>query len=134
MLFIVLALIILAFYLIRKFSRARGAKGRKEDIQILCVHHLSPKEKLVLLDVLGDTLLIGVTPSHISKLSTLNHKQNQPAGTEPPPGVNKKTGFESDKPAADPAFSFQFSDFLAQKLGRKKKIQNNSILKKVPSE
>ena len=68
-LFLVLAVIILVFYLIKKFSTAKGVKGGKDFIKVLCVHHLSPKEKLVLLDVLGDTILIGVTPTNISKIS-----------------------------------------------------------------
>ncbi len=134
MLFIVLALLVFALYLIKKFSRARRSQGRKEDIRILCVHHLSPKEKLVLLDVLGDTLLIGVTPSHISKISTLNHKKHMSAKTESSSDADEQQCSESNPPASDPALPFQFSDFLAQKLGRKKIMPGNNILKKVPSE
>lgn len=70
MLFLVLAVVLFVFYLFKKFSTAKGVKGSKDFIKILSVHYLSPKEKLVLLNVLGDTILIGVTPANISKLSS----------------------------------------------------------------
>lgn len=72
MLFLVLAFIVMVFYLVRKLSTAKGSGSGKEFIKVLSVHHLSPKEKLVLLDVLGDTILIGVTPAQISKIATVN--------------------------------------------------------------
>lgn len=97
MLFIVLALLILGFYLIKKFSEARGIKGQKDFIKILSVHHLSPKEKLVLLDVLGQTLLIGVTPSQISKISSLDT--------------------QIDLDSENQETSINFADFLTKKLG-----------------
>jgi len=97
MLFLVLAVLIFAFYLIRKFSTAKGVKGSKDFIKVLSVHHLSPKEKLVLVDVLGDKILIGVTPSHISKIAS--------------PDKEIEISSQEDGP------SFNFSDFLSQKLG-----------------
>ncbi|MFH2093660.1 MAG: flagellar biosynthetic protein FliO [Pseudomonadota bacterium] len=108
MLFFVLALFILAFYLIKKFSGARGVKGSKEFIKILAMHHLSPKEKLVLLDVLGEILLVGVTPSNISKISKFD----------------KKIDCLDDSPVK-PAL---FSEFLASKLGRSLKKEGNDVL------
>ncbi len=133
MLFIVLALLILAFYLIKKISRARRSQGKKDDIRILSVHHLSPKEKLVLLDVLGDTLLIGVTPSHISKISTLSRKSTQRISPESSSNTNEKPEPESDSPAQSPSQSL-FSQFLVRKLGSKKNKQEAGILKKVLSQ
>lgn len=98
MLFFVLAILILAFYLIKKFSEARGIKGKQTLINVLSVHHLSPKEKLVLLNVPGQTLLIGVTPSQISKITKLDQKIDM---AEEPDGS-----------------AFQFSNLLAKKLGQ----------------
>lgn len=72
MLFLVLAFIVMVFYLVRKLSAAKGSGSGKDFIKILSVHHLSPKEKLVLLNVLGNTILIGVTPAQISKITTVN--------------------------------------------------------------
>lgn len=110
MLFLVLALLILAFYLIKKLSTAKGVKGGRNLIKILCVHHLSPKEKIVLLDVLGDTFLIGVTPNHISKLSSFGRKVDLP-----------DSGNEG---------SSNFSDYLTQKLGHSFKQKGSTGLRK----
>ncbi len=73
MLFVVLALFFVAFYLFRRFSGATMGKGTKDLIKVLTVHHLSPKEKLVLVSVVNETILLGVTPSKISKLAILDH-------------------------------------------------------------
>lgn len=72
MLAIVLAALILGFYLMKKFSAARGNAGTRDMIKVLTVHHLSPKEKLVLVNVLGDNILIGVTSSNISKIASID--------------------------------------------------------------
>lgn len=98
MLFLVLALLILAFYLIKRFSENRAGKGNKDYIKILSVHHLSPKEKLILVNVLGETLLIGVTPSQISKISKVDQPVHLPEESSSQP--------------------FEFSDFLSRKLGK----------------
>ena len=71
MLFFVLAFLLVGFYLIRRFSNAAGPRGNQDMIKVLAVHYLSPKEKLVLVNVVNQTLLVGVTPQAISKLSTL---------------------------------------------------------------
>ncbi len=109
-LFLVLALLILAFYLIKKVSTAKGMKGGKDFIKVLSVHHLSPKEKLVLLNVLGDTLLIGVTPANISKISS----------------------FETDIDVLNKGrkATSGFSDFLAQKLSSSLKNKEADLLEK----
>ena len=98
MLFVVLALLLLVFYLIKRVSDHKGVKGQKNFIKILAVHHLSPKEKLVLVDVLGDSLLIGVTPSQISKITSIDKEIDL-----------------SDPPEKE---LFSFSDLLSGKLGR----------------
>ena len=82
-LFAVLALLILIFYLIKRLSGANNNKSGSY-IKVLSTHHLSPKEKLVLLNVLGETLLVGVTPNQISKLTAietdLDFTENEKAG------------------------------------------------------
>jgi flagellar protein FliO/FliZ len=109
-LLLVLAVIILVFYLIKKFSTVKGVKGGKDFIKVLTIHHLSPKEKLVLLDVLGDTILIGVTSTNISKISS----------------------FETDMDFSDEEneTAFKFSDFLAQKIGNSLKNKGTDLLEK----
>lgn len=74
-----LALLLLVFYLIRRFLAARGKEGTRDLIRVLTVHHLSPKEKLVLVTVLDETILIGVTPNQISKIAVLEKRADIPA-------------------------------------------------------
>lgn len=70
MLLIVLALLFLVVYGLRRFSAKRGQRGEKR-ICVLEMHHLSPKEKLVLVEVSGEQILIGVTPQKISKIKSI---------------------------------------------------------------
>lgn len=72
MLFMVLALLLLGLYLVRRFSGIKGMKNSRQMIQVLAVHHLSPKEKLVLVKVLEEIILMGVTPASISKIAVLD--------------------------------------------------------------
>jgi len=69
MLFVVLAFFLIALYLVRRFSGRFGTRGSVELIKVLSVHHLSPKEKLVLVSVQDESVLIGVSPAGISSLA-----------------------------------------------------------------
>ena len=80
MLFVVLAFLVLVFYLIRRFANPAGAGGRQDLISVLATHHLSPKEKLVLVNLAGKSLLIGVTPSAINTLHVLEEALPQRMG------------------------------------------------------
>ncbi|MFO7752552.1 MAG: flagellar biosynthetic protein FliO [Desulfobacteraceae bacterium] len=70
MLLVVLAFLFLVVYGLKRFSAKKGTRGEKR-ISVLEIHHLSPKEKLVLVDVAGEQTLIGVTPQSISKITTV---------------------------------------------------------------
>jgi len=71
MLFMVLALLLLVFYLMKRFMTAKGGNTNRDLIKVLTVHHLSPKEKLLLVNVLDETILIGVTPNQISTIKVM---------------------------------------------------------------
>ncbi len=114
MLFLVLALLILVFYLIKKYSDPKGIKGSKNLIKVLTVHHLSPKEKLVLVDVLGDTILIGVTSSNITKISSFDKNKDS---------LVKSSLNAEDQPS-------KFSDFLSQKFSRSQTIKKSDLVAK----
>ncbi|MFO7912115.1 MAG: flagellar biosynthetic protein FliO [Desulfotignum sp.] len=98
MLFMVLALLLLGLYLVRRFSGIKGMKNSRQMIKVLAVHHLSPKEKLVLVKVLEEIILMGVTPASISKIAVLD-----------------KNADLSDVPSQDNA---GFSQILAKTLNR----------------
>jgi flagellar protein FliO/FliZ len=71
MLCIVLALLIGALYLMRRLFAQRGALGGAEIIKTLATRYVAPKERVILLDVLGEKLLIGATPHTITLLARL---------------------------------------------------------------
>ena len=110
MLLFVLAVLVLVFYFIKKFSTAQGVTGSQDFIKILCVHHLSPKEKLVLLDVLDQTILIGVTQTSITKISS----------------IEADIDFTDKSDTA----SLNFKDFLSQKLGKSFVNKEKTLLNK----
>ncbi|MCW7753805.1 flagellar biosynthetic protein FliO [Desulfobotulus sp. H1] len=64
-LLLVLALLILTLYLLRRLSTFRGTAGRIRMVETL---QLGPKERVVLIDYQGRELLLGVTPSSIQNL------------------------------------------------------------------
>jgi flagellar protein FliO/FliZ len=107
MLVLVLAVLLLVFYLIKRFSTLNHFKGGKNHIRIISAHHFSAKEKLVLVDVMGEILLLGVTPQNISKLSSVDH----PMESLP----------------HEPKSTFRFSEFLSRKLGNRETKSNEDI-------
>jgi flagellar protein FliO/FliZ len=107
MLVLVLAVLILVFYLVKRVSALNNFKGGKNHIRIMSVHHFSAKEKLVLVDVMGEILLLGVTPQNISKLSSVDHPM--------------------DASPHEPKNPFRFSDFLSRKLGNREAKINEDI-------
>jgi len=69
-LLLVIAVLVIFLRVIRRFSSSGSSQGKTGHIRVLSVHHFSPKEKVVLLDVMDRRILIGVTPSRISAIST----------------------------------------------------------------
>jgi flagellar protein FliO/FliZ len=89
MLFAVLFIFLLVLYLFRKFSGRFGNNGSMTLIKVLSVHHLSPKEKLVLVAVQDESILIGISPAGISSLARFD-KLPQTATASPSPATNEK--------------------------------------------
>jgi len=79
MLFVVLGLLLLVLYLMKRFLVLR--QGPKGDlfIKVLSSLHLSPKERIEVIEILGEKIVVGVTPGNISFLTKLNnlHKQDK---------------------------------------------------------
>ena len=97
MLLVVLIVLVLLFYIIKRISNK--GRGRGDGfISVLAVHYISPKEKILLLDVLNEKILIGVTPQNISNLAIIDSDIDLTQRQE-----NKK---------------MKFSDFLSGKLMR----------------
>lgn len=80
MLGVVIAALVLLLYVVRRFTSIRGAGKGKEDIKVAAVHHLSPKEKLVLVNVLDRKILLGVTGQAITALASFDGNAHGPLG------------------------------------------------------
>jgi flagellar protein FliO/FliZ len=72
MLSIVLGLLVLVLYLMKRFLFInRGAKGDLL-IKILSSLHLSPKERIEVIEISGEKIVLGITPGSITFLTKLN--------------------------------------------------------------
>ena len=71
MLFIVLALLVSVLYLLKRFLFQR--KGVRGDISINVISslHFSPKERIEVVEILGERILLGITPGNINFLTKL---------------------------------------------------------------
>lgn len=85
-----LAFFLVVLYLVRKFSGRFGSTGSVGLIKVLSVHHLSPKEKLVLVSVQDESVLIGVSPAGISSLGRFDKIPEVPLQTS-----ETATGFQN---------------------------------------
>ncbi len=72
MLSIVLALLVGALFLMRRLFYGNAAVAGRGIIRTVASSHLAPKERVVLIEVLGEMLLLGVTPHTISFLAKIS--------------------------------------------------------------
>jgi flagellar protein FliO/FliZ len=71
MLSVVLGLLVLVLYLMKRFLFInRGAKGDLL-IKILSSLHLSPKERIEVIEISGERIVLGITPGNITFLTKL---------------------------------------------------------------
>jgi flagellar biosynthetic protein FliO len=79
MLSVVLACMIGALYVMRRFL-PMGARNRGDlDIKRLGAFYLSPKERIEVIEICGERIVLGVAPGTIHYIKTLtagNEKQN----------------------------------------------------------
>lgn len=118
MLFMVLALLLLVFYFLKRFMAARTGITTRDFIKVLTVHHLSPKEKLILVNVMNETILIGVTPNQISTLKVMDKSVDVSSVSKGTPDSNSDSGF---------------SDLLKRSLGQSStEFKNNGSRENTP--
>jgi len=86
MLCIVLAILILVLFLLKRFSYLKQRSGRGQLISVLSSYHMSPKERIALIDVAGQKLVIGMTPGNITCLAQINKSEvlERIEGAKPP--------------------------------------------------
>lgn len=71
MLAIVIGVLIAVLFLMKRFSIYGGNLPDKQIIKMIASFNLAPREKVVLLDVGGEKILIGVTAQNINFLSKI---------------------------------------------------------------
>ena len=70
---IVIALMIVAMVVIKKyFLHSLPQMNNSAPINIISTRHLSPKNSLLLIEVLGQVILVGVSNQQIAMLSEIN--------------------------------------------------------------
>lgn len=82
---VTLGIMIVAVYLFKKvINRRAGGITDGESIKILATKYIGPKNSIMLIEVLGNVLLIGVASGNISLLTEINGseipEQIKPAG------------------------------------------------------
>ena len=72
MLFVVLGLLVLVLYTMKRFLfLRRGPKGEM-PINVLSSLHLSPKERIDVIEISGEKIVVGITPGSINFLTKLD--------------------------------------------------------------
>ena len=72
MLSLVLGLIIVVLFVARQVFYRKGGPAGGGIIRMLASYHVAPKERILLMDVLGEKILIGVTPQQIHCLAKIS--------------------------------------------------------------
>jgi flagellar biosynthetic protein FliO len=72
MLFVVLGFLLLVLYLMKRFLLLRRGSHGDAFIKILSSLHLSPKERIEVIEISGERIVVGITPGNISFLTKLN--------------------------------------------------------------
>jgi flagellar protein FliO/FliZ len=70
-LFIVLGLLVFVLYLMKRFLLLRRGVEGNLFIKILTSMHLSPKQRIEVIEILGEKIVLGITPGTISFLTKL---------------------------------------------------------------
>lgn len=76
MLCIVLGVLITVLFLIKRFLHTQGRPSKLGMIKVIASHYIAPKESLLLVDVLGEKLLIGVTSQNINCIAKIENKED----------------------------------------------------------
>jgi flagellar protein FliO/FliZ len=71
MLSIVVAILILILFLIKRFLYLNEGSSQGQLIKLLSSYHMAPKERIALIDVAGEKMVIGITPESITCLAKI---------------------------------------------------------------
>ena len=72
MLFIVLGVLVFVLYIMKKFMSPKGKRKGDLIIKVVSSLHLSPKERVEVIEISGERIVVGITPGNISFLTKLS--------------------------------------------------------------
>lgn len=75
MLCIVMAILILVLFIMKRFLYLKGNSSHGQFIKMLSFHHITPKERIALIDVVGEKIVIGITPDNITFLTKIEKSE-----------------------------------------------------------
>ena len=81
MLCVVLGLLILILYLIKRFFYLRNSLSDEKLIKVIAASHLAPKARIALVEVMGKKLVIGVSQDSIRFLTKIESSEQQAKDT-----------------------------------------------------
>ncbi len=68
----VLGLLVIVLMIIKRLASSHGGISNRGLIKTLATHYVSPKQRLVLIDVLGERILIGVSQQRIDSIARID--------------------------------------------------------------
>lgn len=77
MLLVVIAIMMGVLYVMKKFSFFQRESGKETLIKVVSTRHLSPKERIEVIEISGERIVIGITPERISFLTRLKDTDEQ---------------------------------------------------------
>jgi flagellar protein FliO/FliZ len=75
MLCIVVAILILVLFLMKRLLYLKDGSVHGQFIKILSSHHVAPKQRIALIDVMGEKIVIGITPENITYLTKIEKSE-----------------------------------------------------------
>lgn len=79
---VVLGLLILILYLIKRFFYLRNSLSDEKLIKMIASFHLAPRARIVLIEIMGEKLAVGVSQESIRFLTKIGSSVNQVKDTE----------------------------------------------------
>ena len=72
MLFIVLGVLVFVLYIMKKFMLPKKIGKGELIVKVVSSLHLSPKERIEVIEISGERIVVGITPGNISFLTKLS--------------------------------------------------------------
>ncbi len=72
MLFVVLGLLVFVLYLMKRFLFLKRQENNDLAIKIVSSLHLSSKERIQVIEISGERIVLGIAPGNINYLTKLN--------------------------------------------------------------